>query len=398
MDLIQTLFRFLQYTTELPVQYQGDGHGTLEDFEQRHCFLSQMQPMMTKDALSLILPHLHAGCLYSSQDLLGIHLLSFVFEGNWFVVGPYVETEWEEDKAKQTLAGLRLPTSYLLPYKLYYCSYRKFEGQAVVRLVMGAITALLPNQPPYLHQTLAGLQGTGSPDLFEQEPLDFDMVLRLYEQENEYLRLIQTGQPLAALEAYAQLGKMGEKHNFNAENPRTMMANATIVRTLTRKAAEQGGVHPTVIDSIAAVYAQKMYSAVNAKEIYALIPKMIMEFGEAVRTAQQEHYSPSVNKVASYITLHLSQEMTQELLAGLVHVAPAHLSRQFKAETGHTISQYIAQKRCQKAAELLRGTHLPVSDISTHVGYMDSNYFVKVFKKFYHMTPSGYRLQFGGMS
>ena len=75
-------------------------------------------------------------------------------------------------------------------------------------------------------------------------------------------------------------------------------------------------------------------------------------------------------------------------------VSPAHLSRQFKAETGMTISRFIARTRCEKAAFLLRTTDLAVQDISAHVGYLDNNYFVKVFRGIYGTTPSHYRTRF----
>ncbi len=395
MNLVETLFRFLQYTTELPVQSWSSAPENLNKFERLHCFLSQVQPMMTKDTLSLILTSLHPSCLYSSRDLLGICTLAFLFEGSPFLVGPYVTEEWQDDRAQQRLACLGLPASYLLPYKLYYCSYRLMDEQTVTRFVTGAITALKPSQPPYLHQTLAGLQGKGAKDFFEQEPLDFDLAVRRYEQENKFLKLIETGQPQAALEAYQQISKMSLKNNnLDSENPRTMMANATIIRTLARKAAERGGVHPAVVDAISVPYAQKMYTTINAREFYTLILKMIEEFAEAVRQARRERYSPSISKVVSYISLHLSQEMTREDLAKLIHVTPSYLSHQFKAETSLTLSAYIAKKRCEKAAELLRGTSLTVQDISAHVGYLDSNYFTKVFKNIYRTTPTDYRSQF----
>jgi YesN/AraC family two-component response regulator len=63
----------------------------------------------------------------------------------------------------------------------------------------------------------------------------------------------------------------------------------------------------------------------------------------------------------------------------------------FKKETGWTMTEYIALMRCKKAARLLKKTDLPVQEISSYVGYSDNNYFVKVFKKIYDLTPSEYR-------
>ncbi len=51
----------------------------------------------------------------------------------------------------------------------------------------------------------------------------------------------------------------------------------------------------------------------------------------------------------------------------------------------------IRQLRCGQAARLLRETDTPIAEISAYVGYPDSNYFIKVFKKTLGMTPSEYR-------
>ena len=57
----------------------------------------------------------------------------------------------------------------------------------------------------------------------------------------------------------------------------------------------------------------------------------------------------------------------------------------------NTLTAYIADLRTKKAAELLKTSMLSVAEIAMYVGYPDSNYFVKVFKKRYGMTPSAYR-------
>ena len=56
-----------------------------------------------------------------------------------------------------------------------------------------------------------------------------------------------------------------------------------------------------------------------------------------------------------------------------------------------TFGNYIAKKRCEKAALMLKETALQIQEISAYVGYPDNNYFIKVFKKMYNTTPSEYR-------
>ncbi|MBQ4086760.1 MAG: PocR ligand-binding domain-containing protein [Clostridia bacterium] len=58
------------------------------------------------------------------------------------------------------------------------------------------------------------------------------------------------------------------------------------------------------------------------------------------------------------------------------------------AETfGIGIAAYIKNLRMQKAKELLKNTELSISEISTSVGFEDYNYFSRVFKKTYGISP-----------
>lgn len=99
-----------------------------------------------------------------------------------------------------------------------------------------------------------------------------------------------------------------------------------------------------------------------------------------------------------YLTLNYSQEIKFLALAELAGLSVSFFPKQFKAETKATVFQHIAHLRCTHAAELLRSTDSPIQDISGFVGYPDNNYFVKVFRKEYGMTPSEYRLHSAGRS
>ena len=47
----------------------------------------------------------------------------------------------------------------------------------------------------------------------------------------------------------------------------------------------------------------------------------------------------------------------------------------------------------KQTVQLLQSEDLPISDICQKAGYSDYSYFIKVFKKWYGMTPSSYRKQ-----
>ena len=120
---------------------------------------------------------------------------------------------------------------------------------------------------------------------------------------------------------------------------------------------------------------------------------MIVELTKAVHNHKLslDKYSPPIQRVMEYINLHLGDHISNDDLAANASMSISHLSKVFKKETGGTMTEYIALMRCKKAAGLLKKTDLPVQEISNYVGYSDNNYFVKVFKKIYDLTPSEYR-------
>ena len=54
---------------------------------------------------------------------------------------------------------------------------------------------------------------------------------------------------------------------------------------------------------------------------------------------------------------------------------------------------YLSEYRVARAKELLGDVLINVKDVSQKVGYRDSNYFAKVFKRIAGVTPTEYRTQ-----
>ena len=62
---------------------------------------------------------------------------------------------------------------------------------------------------------------------------------------------------------------------------------------------------------------------------------------------------------------------------------------------GHSFGEGIAREirriRMRNARRLLDETNLKISEVASKTGYSDYNYFTKIFKKEYGMTPRDYR-------
>lgn len=88
---------------------------------------------------------------------------------------------------------------------------------------------------------------------------------------------------------------------------------------------------------------------------------------------------------------YFDNELSVKSLAEEVFLTPTYLSALFKKETGQNISDYIVEVRIEKSKEFLKNNRLKLHEVARSVGYNDSNYYAKAFKKMEGVTPSEYR-------
>jgi two-component system sensor histidine kinase YesM len=95
--------------------------------------------------------------------------------------------------------------------------------------------------------------------------------------------------------------------------------------------------------------------------------------------------------VKKYIEVNYGKNLSLDALGEIAHLHPAYLSKIFKETTEENLSNYITDVRMQKAAQLLEQTELRIHEIMEQVGYQKSQYFSKLFKARYEVTPKAYR-------
>lgn len=113
-------------------------------------------------------------------------------------------------------------------------------------------------------------------------------------------------------------------------------------------------------------------------------------FGEVTET-RKEGASPFETALNVWVRQHYAEDMTLEAAAESMGMSPFYFSRQVKAATGKTFLEFFTAYRIEKAKYRLRSMELSVAEVGRSVGYPDSNYFTKVFKRATGCTPSVYR-------
>jgi YesN/AraC family two-component response regulator len=98
-----------------------------------------------------------------------------------------------------------------------------------------------------------------------------------------------------------------------------------------------------------------------------------------------------ISLVKRHIEKHVGEDLTLDSVAELISMNPAYFSRFFKKHTGVHFAEYLANRRMERAIELLRNPHYRIYEICNKVGYFSKPNFYKRFRQYTGRTPIEYR-------
>ncbi len=105
-------------------------------------------------------------------------------------------------------------------------------------------------------------------------------------------------------------------------------------------------------------------------------------------TSQQEQIAAKFRKLLS---LHVLEQKDVNFYAQQLHITPKYLSEVLVQLTGKTTKKWIDEHLAMEAKSLLRQTPMTILEICFWLGFEDSSYFIKAFKKWEGMTPLAFR-------
>lgn len=92
-----------------------------------------------------------------------------------------------------------------------------------------------------------------------------------------------------------------------------------------------------------------------------------------------------------YLDEHYAEEISLEIIAGKLGISPFYLSHLFSQESDFSLSAYLAELRMRQAERLLLTGRYSIKEAACAVGFRDGNYFAKVFRRHFGMTPGAVR-------
>ena len=114
-----------------------------------------------------------------------------------------------------------------------------------------------------------------------------------------------------------------------------------------------------------------------------------------------QHISPDrlqlgrLKAVIDWIDQHLTQELTNAMLAEQAGLSESYFRHIFLQAMGTSPSRYVQLRRLERARELLGSTNMSIANLAAECGFVSQSYLTTCFKAKYGMTPARLRKAVG---
>jgi len=102
-------------------------------------------------------------------------------------------------------------------------------------------------------------------------------------------------------------------------------------------------------------------------------------------------YLDMAQQMEKYITDNIAWDLSIEHLCEHFSISRAELYQLFHNNFNSSVADFIRSKRIAMSEEIIRTTDQRISEIASNVGFYDYNYFSKIFRKVYGISPREYR-------
>lgn len=150
-----------------------------------------------------------------------------------------------------------------------------------------------------------------------------------------------------------------------------------------------------VIQSLLAIYTETVAEGIRdpyeaSSQSYGFLMECLRFFiNEEDNNVKMPH---KLNQVIRFLDENYHASITLEDMAEYVNISKYTLIKMFKDHLQTTPIQYLTNFRIRRAAKLLHRSNKSVKQIAEEVGYTNSNYFNKSFRKVTGVTPSEFRM------
>lgn len=123
------------------------------------------------------------------------------------------------------------------------------------------------------------------------------------------------------------------------------------------------------------------------QDVWALFAGNLLD---QAKPSSASHDTRKILNMVGYLHAHYQEKFSLAALAESVSMSRNECCRYFKQMMNMTITEYLLEYRLSKAAALLEGSGLSVTEIAEESGFCDVSYFIKMFRRRTGITPKVY--------
>jgi AraC-like DNA-binding protein len=388
LDFIKKLL----LTFGVGVRRYGDDLSGLEDFDEG--LRSRLFPKNDTAGLAGFLRDMEEGAMYLWGDAYGCRYCFFRLDGScgdegYCIIGPWREITSDDAAIDNILKRNRIPYHLRDELAQYIKRVPHFDWEAILFDCVSALYGEDRAVRIISRDTVFDVPA----EQYSPEPdgtLSRRFIKERYKNEDAVLTAVSEGDADKALCGMACLETVHVR-NWTENNLRNGKNYLIVFCTLLRKAVENGFVHPAHIDAASDDFMRRIEKVADLYEAKRLVDLMIRRYCALVKEFSLRDYSPFIRNVINHVDFNLGEALSVKFLANRFRVSPGNLSAQFRREKGMTLTGYINAKRLERAKSMLHGSGLYVQEIAERCGFLNINYFSRLFKQQFGVSPMEFR-------
>lgn len=336
--------------------------------------------------------HLLNGHICHSSNALGIERYYIpADDGSIVAIGPYSTVFLSTYEIDARLTECRLTPSRSLHHffsnELPVIAAEKIESVKSILCAFMGIPA--GQQELFLYQPEPKL--TSSLLLSEKEKTEQEKLIFRYEHLQSISEAVSEGNFEKCMQILHDSFHYQITQHFSSDPLVNERLNFIQAGFLFYIACIKGGASPVEADQIYTQYLHDALQANTDKDVRKINTEMLQLLCALVQHSSSHTCTNLVQQLICYLSLHTNAPLDMEELCLAFHLPKSRLERLFKLECGTTINKYHRLLRLEKANKLLGNQNLTINQIAFQTGFIDQNYFSRVFKSHYHCTPNQMR-------
>ena len=143
--------------------------------------------------------------------------------------------------------------------------------------------------------------------------------------------------------------------------------------------------------TLQASFFPSFHSFLDEAELLGAVRNIVRE----ILVRQRTKYPDYITQIKNYIEAHYGQKLSLSDVAEHFSISYAHLSHVFSSTMNLSFTEYLTLVRMQHAQQMICEPNYTIQEISYMCGYENQFSFTRAFKKYYGISPTGYRKALG---